>query len=282
VRLPVLALLAVIGCYRPNPPDGVACSTSGACPDPLTCVLGTCVAHATDGPVAGSDGSGSACDAIATGAGLLTAPLVSSPLAIDGDLSDWPTCFVTLTTATAGLVRDLGAAGNFPSGRFSVAADATHLYIGAQVDGVLPLGDEPPPDVYQNNAISVYIDGDGMIGSAIYDSDAEQIVVDHADQEQAFHSGSLATLTNLASAARTDGSTFTIELAVEPSTFGLVTFGSTIGFDIGIVAGDGSAMSSELVWFQRCAAPDCGCSNGDAAPYCDAREFGSLVIRPDH
>jgi Carbohydrate family 9 binding domain-like len=270
----VLVLVAV-GCYSPNPPVGVACAALGACPAPLMCVSGTCRASSpTDAP--GSDAA--TCEPIAAGTGMLAAPVLSSPLAIDGDLSDWPTCFITIDTTTAGLVRDLGADGMFPSGKFAVAADATHLYVGAEVDGVLPLGDQPVPAIYENNAISVYIDGDGVAGSATYDSDGAQIVVDHANREQAFQNGAVETLMDVTSAATTSGSTFTIELAVDPSTFGLTAFGSTIGFDICIVAGNGSATTSELVWFQKCAPPECGCSNGDAAPYCDARELGTVMI----
>jgi hypothetical protein len=37
-------------------------------------------------------------------------------------------------------------------------------------------------------------------------------------------------------------------------------------------------MTSELVWFQACKPPDCGCTNGDAAPYCDARELGTATF----
>lgn len=269
MRAPWLAVLLAGGCYAPRPPDGAACTTDKQCPDPLTCHFGKCYAAAP------------ACVPIQGGSGALVAPMLATPIAIDGDLSDWPTCFVDVDVANAGLVRDLGAGGQFTPGRFSVAADAGHLYLAAEVTGVPPLGDQPPPDVFLNNAISVYFDGDGQIAGASYDADAAQIVVDHANREQAFRNGQPVVVPQVASAAATGSTTFTIELAVEPATFGLTAFPGTIGFDIGLVGGNGTNMTSELVWFQRCTRPACGCPSGtDAAPYCDAREFGTITFGP--
>ena len=265
-----LALLLTWGCYAPHPPDGAPCTADKQCPAPLGCYFGKCSAAAPP------------CIPIATGSGSLTAPVLATPIRIDGDLSDWPTCFVTVDASTAGLVRDLGAGGQFTPGRFSVAADAGHLYVAAQVTSAPPLGDAPPPNVFLNNAISVYFDGDGQIAGAAYDADAAQIVVDHANREQAFRNATAVVVPEVASAATSDATTFTIELSVAPATFGLPAFGPTVGFDIGLVGGNGTNMTSELVWFQRCTTPACGCPDGtDAAPYCDAREFGSVKLVTD-
>jgi hypothetical protein len=233
------------------------------------CVSGTCVAEPAQPE----------CIAIADGAGKLKVPRLDHAVVLDGDLADWPTCFISVDPESAALVRDLGAGGKFASGRFSVVADAGHLYVAAEVQSVPPLGDQPPPKVYLNNAISVYFDGDGVFAKQQYDADAAQIVVDHANREQAFRSAQPTSLPAVASAARTGASTFVIEMSVTPATFGLAAFGDRIGFDIGLVGGDGSVMTSELVWFQACTAPACGCAT-DAAPYCDAREFGSVTIAP--
>ncbi len=262
-------LLLVAGCYAPTLPEGIPCSTNRSCPESLMCAFGKCVSEMPP------------CLPVENGTGKLTVPRLDEALVLDGDLADWPTCFVTLDPSSAGLVRDLGAGGAFASGRFSVAADARHLYVGAEVQIVPPLGDQPPPAVYLNNAISVYFDGDGSFTQARYDADAAQIVVDHANRRQAFRSGTgTVTVPEVTSAAMTGTSTFTIEMAVTPATFGLTAFGNPLGFDIGLVGGDGSIMTSELVWFQACAPPACGCSNNDAAPYCDAREFGTAAIAP--
>ncbi len=220
------------------------------------------------------------CIPIVTGPGALRAPALTKPLVLDGDLGDWPTCFVTLDTTTA-IVRDLGAAGSFPTGRFSVAHDATHVYIAAEVNGVLPLGDEPPPAVYQNNSISIYLDADGVFASAKYDPDAAQIVVDHANRSQAFRSSTPIAVPNLSTAAATNQATFRIEIAVQASTFGRTAFASTIGFDIGFEGGNGTEQTSELIWFETCGPPACGCMGGGAsAPYCDARQFGTVALAP--
>jgi hypothetical protein len=70
-------------------------------------------------------------------------------------------------------------------------------------------------------------------------------------------------------------------MSVRPPTFGTATFSNTIGFDIGLVGGNGDVMTSELVWFQACTRPECGCANGnESAPFCDARQFGKATIAP--
>ena len=264
-----LPCAVLVGCYAPHPPDGVPCAADGTCPSPLHCHFGQC--FETTPP----------CVPVALAPGKLAIPKLRAPLVVDGDLSDWPTCFVTVDQTSAGLVRDLGANGAFTPGRFSLASDGARLYVGAEVTSVLPLGNALPPDVFLNNAISVYFDGDGSFTTTSYDADAAQIVVDHANREQAFRTGQTIATVGLLSAATTGPSTFTIEMALEPSTFGLAEFGAQIGFDIGLVGGDGTVMTSELVWYQACAPPTCTCANGTtAAPFCDAREFGTATFAP--
>ncbi|MBX3159338.1 MAG: hypothetical protein KF773_25435 [Deltaproteobacteria bacterium] len=266
---PVLLLVSWTACYAPEVPDGAPCSVDDQCPAPLACHFGRCLAAAPP------------CVPIQTGPGTLVVPPLTSPITLDGDLADWPMCFVTVDASTAGLVRDLDGGGRFTPGRFSVATDGKRLYVAAEVATLPPLGDHLPPDVYLNNAISVYFDADGVSLTARYDPDAAQIVVDHANRSQAFASGTgLIPLSDFASAAVVNGSTFTIELSVTPATFNVPAFAPTIGFDIGLVGGNGVTMSSELVWFQRCTRPACGCTGTDSAPYCDARQFGSLTFAP--
>jgi hypothetical protein len=248
-------------------PQGSACATDEQCPEPLTCHFGKCLAEEPP------------CVPIERGTGALTIPRLSSPITLDGDLADWPTCFITVDTTTAGLLRDLDGGGRYAPGRFSIAADAQRLYVAAEVAILPPLGDEPSPHVYLNNAISVYFDADGAFATARYDADAAQIVIDHANRNGGFAAGTgVIDIDDLASAAAVGPATFTIELSVSPATFNSEAFAPTIGFDIGLVGGNGITMSSELVWFQRCAEPACGCSNGDSAPYCDARQFGTATF----
>ena len=266
---PVLTIAIVAGCYAPTIPEGVPCATNLACPGGLTCLGGRCVAHPSD--------AAPACTPIVAGPGALTAPAVST-LVLDGDLADWPTCFVTLDRHTA-IIRDLKGVGDYSIGRFSVAHDATRLYIAAEVTGVPPLGDQPLPAIYDNDSISVYLDGDGMFATQAYDADGLQIVVDHANRAQAFHGSAIATA-NLTTATRTTGATFTIEMAVSPTTLAVPAFASTIGFDIGFESGDGAVQTSELVWFEKCGPPMCGCAGGTSAPFCDARELGTLTLAP--
>jgi hypothetical protein len=273
----VLAVVVLAGCYGPTFPDGSPCATNHECPGSLTCSHGLCVTHPqNDDGGSGSDAAG--CTPIVAGPGALTAPRVA-PIMIDGDLSDWPTCFVTLDASTA-IVRDITGLGDYSTGRFSIAHDATNVYIAAEVTGVPPLGNQPVPAIYQNDSISIYLDADGVFTTAMYDPDAIQIVVDHANRSQGFRSGQLVAANNLVTATRTVGTTFTIEIALKPSTLSAAAFASTIGFDIGFESGDGTTQTSELIWFERCGPPTCGCMGGDSAPYCDARELGTAKLAP--
>jgi hypothetical protein len=272
----VLAVVIWAGCYGPTFPDGSPCTTAHECPGSLTCSHGLCVAHAQpDDSGSGSDTA--ACTPIVVGHGALTAPRVTS-IKLDGDLSDWPTCFITLDASTA-IIRDITGLDDYSTGRFSIAHDDNSVYIAAEVTGVPPLGDQPVPAIYQNDSIAVYLDADGVFTTATYDPDAIQIVVDHAGRSQAFHSSETVPA-NLGTATRTIGNTFTIEMAIQPSTLSATAFGSTIGFDIGFESGDGTTQTSELIWFESCGPPTCGCANGDSAPYCDARELGTATLAP--
>ncbi len=267
----LVAMLA--GCYAPSVPEGAPCTAHQECPTPLTCSHGLCVRHPSqDGAI-----DTTTCTPIAAGAGALTAPRVA-PLSIDGDLSDWPTCFITLDATTA-IQRDITGLRDFSTGRFSVAHDATRFYIAAEVTGVPPLGDHAVPAIYQNDSISLYLDADGVFTAAKYDVDAMQIVIDHANRSQGFRSGQLAQA-DVVTATRTTGSTFAIEIALTPSTLSAAAFAPTIGFDIGFESGDGVIQTSELVWFERCGPPACGCTNGQTAPFCDARQFGTAQLAP--
>jgi len=270
------AWLLVAGCYSPSPPDGIACSSGSPgtgvdkrCPESLFCSFGTCVSEVAE------------CLPIEAGAGKLTAPRLREAPIIDGNVEDWPTCFVTVDQSTAGLVRDLNSDGKFAPGRFSIAAFDDLLYVVAEVQSVLPLGDHAIPNIFLNNAISVYVDADGDFDNAPYDTDAAQIVVDHANRTAAFRSGMGLVSVPIDSATQTSASTFTIEMAISPSSLGRTTFTDTIGFDIGLVGGDGEVMTSELVWFQACTEPECGCLGGqDSAPFCDSRQFGTAMFAP--
>jgi hypothetical protein len=261
------ALLFVGGCYAPTPPDGVACGTNPVCPESQFCAFGKCVREMP------------ACVPVEAGAGALNIPVLDLAPVLDGDLADWPTCFVEVNESTAALVRDLGPGGKYAPGRFSIAASGGRIFVGAELKSVAPLGDHEAPDVYLNSAISVYFDASGDCDTARYDDDAAQIVVDHANRMGAFRSGNGGVISlPIESATKVYADTFVIEMSLGPEALGVSEFAPTIGFDIGLVGGDGEVMTSELVWHQACEAPACECSNGQSAPFCDSRQFGTATF----
>lgn len=263
-------VVVLAGCYAPVPPEGIRCAEDAACPDGQACYFARC--YTTAPP----------CVEIEAGAGRIAIPRIETALTVDGVLDDWPTCFIDVDASTAGLVRDLnGTSGLYAIGRFSLAMvpDDERIFLGAEVAIVPPLGNAPVPNIYENNAISTYFDADGITLANRYDADAAQIVVDHANRNAAFRAGTgVVTVPDVASAARVGDTTFVIEMSIRPSTLGRTAFAPEIGFDIGLVGGNGDVMVSELVWFQACTRPTCGCASTDSAPYCDARQFGRATL----
>ncbi len=266
------ALVLIGGCYAPSPPEGIACGADTVCPQDMFCRFGKCVSEEP------------ACVPIEGGAGELAVPRLDPAPVIDGDVADWPTCFVAVNESTAGLIRDLGnGSPKFSPGRFSIAADDARVYVVAELQAA-PLGDQPEPHVYLNNAISVYVDTDGKMETPRYDDHAAQIVIDHANRTGAFQAdnGGIVEIPDMVSATTTTASTFTIEMSISAASLGATAFADRFGFDIGLVGGDGEVMTTELVWFQACGAPDCICDperHDDSAPYCDARQFGHATLQ---
>ena len=207
--------------------------------------------------------------------------MVLTPPAIDGDITDWTTCFVTLDATNAASIVNSGNETKFPSGRFAIEHDVGHVYFAAQITGIAPLGSAAPPDTYMNNAIELYVTGSGPSMNAGYDADTLQIDIDHANMEQAYSDGSAAATAGLTSAAKlaSDGITYTIEASVIPGTFGLTVFGSSIGFDFAIDDGSGTSQLSSLIWYDGCGTGTCPATTCNQ-PFCDQREFGSAALAP--
>lgn len=215
--------------------------------------------------------------------GSLVAPKVATAPVVDGDLGDWESCFESLDRQSAQLTREIVGGSGYVSGEFSVVHDGTKVFVAARVKGIAPLGESAAPNFHQNDSIEVYFDGDGTT-EAGYGADAVQLVVDHAGRLQAWRGDGVAFTASGARAAAklaADGSTFTIELEVDATTFGRTSLSNVLGFDIAFNNGSGSAQLSQIVWFQKCrASSGCGCANGGDAPFCDSRQFGSLMLAP--
>lgn len=226
----------------------------------------------------------SGCRSITTNMpGSLVAPKVASAPNVDGDLSDWQTCFVPLNRNTAYSVRDVAGSGTYPSGEFSVVHDGAKIYVAVRMAKVGSLGDESDgADIFRNDSAEIYFDADGVLAQT-YGSDTTQIVVDHAGRRQGFRMSAVADAPSTRSAARVanDGASFTIELEVAPATFGRSSFANPLGFDVAFNDGDGQSQLTQIIWFQKCRqSSGCGCADGNDSPYCDGRQFGSLMLEP--
>jgi cellulose/xylan binding protein with CBM9 domain len=212
-----------------------------------------------------------------TGDGRITAPTLATAPVVDGNLSDWSTCFISLNHTNAGLVRSLDGVHAYPVGRFSIARHGDSVFLAAVVTGLAPLGDDAT-NIRNNDNIEVYIDGDGQTQIG-YGTDAREIVIDHAGRVAGFRAGAPIDIGTVQHAAAQNGPSFTIEVQLDPASFDSAVFAPTLGFDFGISDGDGSAQTSELVWTKQCfSTVQCMCFNGDDAPYCDSRQFGRVAF----
>jgi hypothetical protein len=221
-----------------------------------------------------------ACRSITTGTpGSLVARRVAAPPSIDGDLSDWDTCFLAIDRNNAYSVRDIGGSGAYPSGEFSIVHDGAKIYVAVRMAKVDTLGGETGTALFKNDSAEIYVDADGVLAQA-YGSETLQLVVDHTGKHQAFRASMAVESPSAKSAARSDGANITIELELTPQTFGQAAFAKTVGFDVALNNGDGDKQLTQIVWFQECRKPECGCLDGNDSPYCDGRQFGSVMLEP--
>jgi hypothetical protein len=222
----------------------------------------------------------SACTPIGGSNGQLVAPLVTTAPTIDGDLSDWTTCFLTLDQTTAGQLESYtSGTPHYVSGTYSICHDSGHVYFAAEVAGIAPLGSEGVPDNWENNAVEVYFHGSGEGSAPGYDANALQIVVDHANREQAFANNNSATSTAVVSATATSGDAYSVEMSIAPATLSIGSFGSNMGFDLAFDNGNGSAQLTQLFWFNACSATGDMCDGSSCdQPFCDERDFGNLAL----
>ncbi len=270
-----LLLIALVGCRfdgagatDPSVPDAAAPDATDEADAPLRDAE-------VDGPI------GPDCSPITAGVdGRLEVPNLPAPT-IDGNLADWTSCYLPLDEMTAGLVRKVDETATIPRGRFSVMHDGENLYLAAIVEGVLPLGNAMNNDIFRNDGVVLYVDADGQMQAPGYDADASQIIVDHAGRRHAYRQVASIGEPSISASVMTNGATYTVEIMVTPSTYGVTAFAETIGFDVGIDGGTGPAQENEILWHQRCNMDTgCQCPNGDDAPYCNAQQFGDAHLVP--
>ena len=303
--LPVACWLAVAACglnfdrYAPGAGTAVALDSG---PDVST---DGNAAEASTGDTSPGDAPGSdavqesAASPCPTAAGMLTAPRAAGPITIDGDLGDWGSpAFTTLAASDAALIMGPNGtctAGNattqclVPSGETSQIAllrDSANLYIGVRVT-VASVGGTSTTNPYTNDAVEIYLRGD-LAATGDYTSvdhqyiiDWQNLVLDYGPPQSGTGQTNPPGVTSAVKvAAGNDG--YVVEVKVALSQLGQTSLapGQTLGFDLGVDHGQGTAASrSFLVWWMSAhAPPQCttakcmSCS--PEQPYCDTLDFG--------
>ena len=230
--------------------------------------------------------------------GMLVAQHPAGAITVDGDLGDWgaPT-FLLLDASDAALITGpsgatCNAANATPkclvpageSAEMALLVDATALYVGVRVT-VPNVGGTDTTDPYLNDAVEVYLRGDPT-ATGNYTNVDHQYVVDW--QNLVLDYGPSVTDTpqanppGVTTAVKVGGGGYVLEMKVALSQLGRSSLapGQTVGFDLGIDHGQGTAASRSFIvwWMATHAPPSCtnakctGCSPDQ--PYCDTLNFG--------
>jgi hypothetical protein len=233
--------------------------------------------------------------------GVLLATQTPGAITVDGDLGDWgsPT-FTVLQVSDAALIS--GPTGDctasnatstclVPPGEtaeIAVLRDATNLYVGVRVT-VAGVGGTNTTDPFYDDAVEVYLRGDA-VATGNYTASDHQYVVDWQnlvlDYGPSPPGAPVANPPGVTTAVKVAAGNagYVVEMKVALSQLGQsgLTAGQTLGFDVGVDHGQGTAATrSFLVWWMAthaapaCTTPKCtGCSPDQ--PYCDTLLFGAV------
>jgi hypothetical protein len=252
------------------------------------------------GDAAASDSAQQSSDAspCTAAAGTVVAPEAPGPITIDGDLGDWGSpAFTVLAAGDAVLIT--GPSGTctaanatskclVPAGEttdFALLRDATSLYVGVRVT-VPGVGGTNTTAPYDNDAVEIYLRGD-PVATGDYTAVDQQYIIDWQNLVIGYgppSSGSGQTnppgVTSAVKVAQGNGG-YVVEVKIALGEIGgSLSPGQTLGFDLGVDHGQGTAATRSFLawWMSAHAAPQCttakctGC-NPDQ-PYCDTLDFG--------
>jgi hypothetical protein len=230
--------------------------------------------------------------------GQIVAPQASGPITVDGDLGDWGTpFFVLLDSGDAAFIMGPNGTCNsanaqskclVPSGESAEVAllwDSANLYVAVRVTVAGVGGTSTTP--YLNDAVEVYLRGDPAATGNYTNVDHQYVVdwqntlVDYGPSPNDTALPNPPGVTSAVKVAAGNGS-YVVEMQIALTQLGQSTLtpGQTLGFDLGVDHGQGSATTrSFLVWWMSahspptCTTTKCTGCNPDQ-PYCDTLDFG--------
>lgn len=227
------------------------------------------------------------CPSPAPSASPLTAHRAPGAIHLDGNLDDWKCVpFVTLTQAFAAYAKTPDGGSAPIAADFAVAWDGDYLYVAARVtDATIDGTNATSPEL--NDSIAIYLGGDAF-PTGDYSGLDHQYVVDHVNLAVDYQYLSTPARTpsppGFLSATQTTDTGFAIEARIGATAVGRNTFaaGDSLGFDFGLVAGDGTTQRFVLLWADAdessCLCVRCCCLSATPLPACDTLRFGKLTL----
>lgn len=222
----------------------------------------------------------------ASGPGELLAGHRTSTVTIDGQLDDW-NCASFLRVDVTSAAKVVGDASTRTVWEVAAVWDEDAIYVAVRTtDATL---DGNSADIYLNDSIEVYLDGDGVLTGS-YGPEDHQYVLDHLGNVRDYGPDPEITPTSPFAAAVTSSKIGWIaELRVDKSLLGATPLSSGRGLGFDFAGNDGLDQASHVVWYY---APTCTCSQtgndacccgaaGDGDdPHCNTQRFGRLRLAP--
>ncbi|HEY8074472.1 MAG TPA: sugar-binding protein [Labilithrix sp.] len=198
------------------------------------------------------------------------------PVTVDGDLSEWACAkFFAFDKTNAGVIHLDASTPNTYS--FAVAYDANKIYIAVRATDAPPLLGDVTPDVYNNDAIELFLGGDSTFDGG-YSAIDHQYVVDWKNRRAEYRNGPVLTPSAaFVSAVKTNATGYVLEASIAASEVGKATFasGAKLGWGIAGDNSNGTAQDTWMDWFE----PSVTCT-GCCSIYCDTRYYATLAFDP--
>jgi hypothetical protein len=215
--------------------------------------------------------------------GVVIAIAAAAPPVLVGAFDDWEGAVFTSFA-----IRDADDLHRYhedyvPSATVTFAAmhDDDFLYFAVIVVDDLIVTDNPQGPVFEDDAISLFIDARND-RSGPFGLDDHEIVV---DAESTWEDYADAPPPDLDGEVVVDSSGFVLELAIDKRTLGVAVLGDELGFDIGVNDDDdlgGPDADAFGLWHVEEAArcPTCCTAFEHAEAWCDTTVLGALRLVP--